>query len=354
MNSQLKIIDPNSDNRWDNFVYSTEQATIYHTSLWKSVIEKTYAYEPCYFINEENSNLISGAFPFFFVKSLITGKRFVSLPFSDYSGILVKSRAIHKPFLVAVLRYLQERKATKIMFKTKDTVDFSNDYHFEIDNHNLNHILELSTSPNELFAKFHKNNIQRNIKKAENSGIEIKSGQSEKDLKAFYKLYVKTRQKHGLIPQPYRFFRNIWVLFEPTNTVELLLAFENGQAIAGILNLSFRDTKYYLYGGSNYKLLQHKPNHLLLWTAIKNAYYQNFKYFDFGRTSADNIGLLEFKRRWATIESSIPYYSVRISKKASMSNNSKKFIPTWIYHLIKIMPATVLKIIGNQIYKHFG
>lgn len=347
-------VDISKDKRWDNYVISHQNASIYHHSSWKDVIEKTYGYEPFYFVNEDKTHKITGAFPLFLVKSKITGKRFVSLPLSDYSDILADDKKTNHLLLDAVLEKIQEMNISHLSIKARKFTDCFDDGLFDVDNQNKNHLLELSEPPEKLFTKFHKNFIQRNIKKALQSNIIIKTGNSETDLKFFYDLYVRTRKKHGLLPQPFKFFNNIRELCEPQNMLELLIAYENNKSIAGILNISFKDTKYYLYGGSNYTLIHNKPNHLLLWTAIKNAYQQGMKYFDFGRTSVANTGLLEFKRRWATIETDTPYFILKNNSTTRHIDKKNLKKSGFLSGLICKMPTPAIKILGRIVYKHFG
>ncbi len=350
----IKLIDIDKDRRWDSYVMSHQHSNLYHHSSWKNLIERTYGYQPYYFVYEDEVNAIKGLFPLFLIKTKITGNRFVSLPLSDYSDILSNNKKINQDLLTTVLEKIQEKNMTDLIIKAKKVTDCFDSNRFDVDNQNRNHVLELSQPPEKLFTKFHKNNVQRNIKKAQQSGMLIQSGNSERDMRIFYDLYVSTRKKHGLLPQPFKFFKNIWEIFEPKNMLEVLIAFENNRAIAGILSISFKDTKYYLYGGSNYNFLQKKPNHLLLWTAIKNAYLQNLRYFDFGRTSVTNTGLLEFKRRWATIEQDTPYFFLKNNSFTPRIDNKKLIKSEIISNLISKMPTSVLKIIGSIVYKHFG
>jgi lipid II:glycine glycyltransferase (peptidoglycan interpeptide bridge formation enzyme) len=43
--------------------------------------------------------------------------------------------------------------------------------------------------------------------------------------------------------------------------------------------------------------LEHRPNHVLLWSAIQDAIAAGCT-FDLGRVAPEQSGLLEFKRRW--------------------------------------------------------
>ena len=56
--------------------------------------------------------------------------------------------------------------------------------------------------------------------------------------------------------------------------LEILIASDNNRPLAALLAINFKNTKYDMYNGADYNFLQKSPNHLLLWTSIKNAYNQ--------------------------------------------------------------------------------
>ena len=43
MRISISTIEASDLSKWDEYVYSHPQATLYHLSAWKNVIEKTYA-----------------------------------------------------------------------------------------------------------------------------------------------------------------------------------------------------------------------------------------------------------------------------------------------------------------------
>jgi lipid II:glycine glycyltransferase (peptidoglycan interpeptide bridge formation enzyme) len=53
----------------------------------------------------------------------------------------------------------------------------------------------------------------------------------------------------------------------------------------------------YGFGASDPAYLDQRPNHVLLWAAMKDAMVAGCN-FDLGRVAPEQAGLLEFKRRW--------------------------------------------------------
>jgi lipid II:glycine glycyltransferase (peptidoglycan interpeptide bridge formation enzyme) len=105
---------------------------------------------------------------------------------------------------------------------------------------------------------------------------------------------------------------------------------------------------------SDDKFTSISPNHYLFWEAIRLAYEESYRIFDFGRTSPNNKNLMDFKRRWGTQVIDLPqfYYPKMVAREITQQEE------TWKYKLMsklcKDAPNSVQKIIGNFCYRHLG
>lgn len=79
----LEIIDPTQYPNWDELLLSTPGSSFFHTSSWARVLKEAYGYTPKYF-TEFDGGHISTLIPVMEVDSFLTGRRGVSLPFTDY------------------------------------------------------------------------------------------------------------------------------------------------------------------------------------------------------------------------------------------------------------------------------
>jgi len=93
---------PNKDEKaWDSYVLKSSTSTFYHQlrsvliKLFQSLmVEKTYKHKPMYLITKEEE---------FLMRSMIFGKKRVSVPFAPYGGVCtdnetVKKARVEKPF----------------------------------------------------------------------------------------------------------------------------------------------------------------------------------------------------------------------------------------------------------------
>src|SRR3990172_2341885 len=81
----MQIIDPTQYPNWDELLLSAPGSSFFHTSAWAKVLRDSYNYKPLYFAIVDTGG-IRALIPDMEVNSFLTGKRGVSLPFSDYCG----------------------------------------------------------------------------------------------------------------------------------------------------------------------------------------------------------------------------------------------------------------------------
>lgn len=349
----IKPLTEKNEHEWGEFIQNSKEGIIYHTLEWKQVLEETYNYRPYYFIATED-NQIQGILPLFQVKSFITSNRLVSLPFSYLGGPLATSGEVMEKLIKAAktkanelgCRYLELKMQQDLSGEVISRTDMLEDKYY------ISSILKLANNPDEIWDKLHKNSIRRSVKKARSHDVEVRAADSVQDLKSFYNLNVKTRKKHGVPAQPFRFFEKIWEKMYP-GFMNLLLAEYNNEIIAAILLFTFKDTLLYAYGASDDKFLYLRPNNLLLWSAIESGCNSNLHFFDFGRTSRDEKGLLSFKERWNTENHEITYYYHPMIPNLTSSNRSSLRYRLMTNFWTKI-PTSMSKTLGPVFLKHLG
>src|SRR5262249_10182222 len=92
-------LDPLRDPRWPEFLETHPRASVFHTPGWLTALRRTYGYEPvAYTTTPPGTNLTNGIV-FCKVNSRLTGRRLVSLPFSDHCEPLVESSEDLQPLL---------------------------------------------------------------------------------------------------------------------------------------------------------------------------------------------------------------------------------------------------------------
>src|SRR5262249_17297660 len=122
-----------------------------------------------------------------------------------------------------------------------------------------------------------------------------------------YRLLILTRRRHGLLPQPFDWFREMAVCLG--DRMKIRLAYKSGKAISSIITLNFKGTMVYKYGCSDDQYHNLGGMQMLFWKAIREAIEGGLAQFDFGRSDLENQGLLTFKDRWGAARSSLTYWT---------------------------------------------
>jgi CelD/BcsL family acetyltransferase involved in cellulose biosynthesis len=349
MKSEPKIIDPKIDKRWDKFVDNHPGASIYHHSSWGDVIEQTYRYHPFYlaFENAESGNFES-IVPFFRIDSKLTGKRLISLPFTSYCNPLIENEQLDDAARFALRHHLDINHLELRFISNGNRVQADP---YQQQSHFVTHILEIKSDLDEMFGSFHNTSVRHRIKRAERNQLTVRMAEKEQDLKAFYRLTTMTRKKHGLPPQPYRFFANMWKILQPKNLLILPVVEYQNSIIAAAVILKFKDTYYFEYSASDQRFLKLCPNHKLIWESIKLAHKDGAKYFDFGRSSQNHKSLIEFKERWAAKRYDLTYCFYPKAKRINTGGGKGRKILEFVNgHL----PKSLLQLEGNLLYPHIG
>jgi len=281
------------------------------------------------------------------VKSIFTGKRGVSLPFTDHCPPIVDSEIAFNEMFKEVIDY--GKKANWKAIDLKCCVNYMRGTTLPFETF-ITHDLDVSQTEEKIFASF-RNSTKRNIKKAIQKGVQVKIQNTLESVKDYYRLHCITRKSHGLPPQPFYFFKKIHEHIISQNKGFIALAVYNTNVIAGAVFFQFGHKAFFKYGASDPNYLHLRPNNLVMWEAIKQFCQNGIKKLDFGRTELKNNGLLQFKRGWGVKEEILNYYKYNLSKESFMI---KKSGIKSSYGFFKIMPAPILRFAGNILYRHVG
>jgi CelD/BcsL family acetyltransferase involved in cellulose biosynthesis len=351
---QVRVIDPTTDSQWDRFVTDDQRSTIFHTSAWARVIKETYNYIPQYHIIKNKDGSVGAAIPFYLIRSKITGRRLVCLPFSDYGWPLGGDEEDIKMLLSATKNELNTGKGAATYLEIRGWQDHIPEAQSGLVGYDYftKYLLELESDPEALKRKFHLS-IRRCIHQAERRDVTVRLTSREEDMERFFRLHLATRKKLGVFPQPHAFFKSIFRHVISQNQGFLGIAEYKGKTVAGVVFLTYGDTIYYKFNASDVRYLQKRPNHLIIWEALKYACTHDYKYFDFGRCTPEEEGLRIFKARWGAKEIALPYYYY--PGKKGFLNSSESSIEYRIMRLLAhVTPRWVYAAAGSLLYKHLG
>jgi hypothetical protein len=299
------------------------------------------------------------------VNSFLTGKRGVSLPFTDYCEPIIDKDKDFADLFNSLIEYGKSRgwKYVEIRGGDRYLIPHSAFRNPQSEGPQpetwsiipsltyLGHTLILSDKEDQTFSSF-RDSTRRNIKKATKEDVEVKIDHSIKSVEEFYRLNSLTRKEHGLPPQPFGFFGKIHDHIISKDLGMVVLASLNQENIAGAIYFHFGEKAFYKYGASDKKYQHLRGNNLVMWEAIKWYSQNEYKSLCFGRTEPENQGLIQFKSGWGTTEQQINYYRYDLKKGSFVSGSSR--VTGFHNKIFKNTPVPILNRIGSILYKHVG
>jgi len=355
LSSQLQhacCIEPLKDSRWDAFVGRHPQATVFHSSAWLQALTRTYGYRPVAYTTSPIGHDLQNAIVFCDIESWLTGRRLVSLPFSDHCEPLLDSEDCLRP-LAAALEQDSEREGWRfIEIRPIKSFSLPTSLHHSRICYSF-HELALTPDLETLFRNCHKGSIQRKIRRAERERLAYREGATEYLLECFYELFTLTRKRHSVPPPPRRWFVNLIECFGAA--LKIRVAFLDHQPVAAIITIRHKSTLVYKYGASDPRYRNLGSMHLLLWTSIREAKDCRLGSFDLGRSDLYQRGLAIFKSRWGAAQSTLSY------SRYGISENLKHVLDLssdWKSRAARLVMAhlrpDLLSSIGGALYRHVG
>jgi hypothetical protein len=346
--ADVYAIDPLMDPRWPELVERHGNASVFHTREWLRALELTYGYEPVALTTSNPSKPLTDALLCCLVRSWLTGDRLVSLPFSDHCEPLIRHPEAFDR-LIAFVEGARSHRGWKYVEVRSAVATLEFEPRFTRAKTYCLHRLDLRPGLTTLYKNFHKDCIQRKIRRAERESLTYDSGRSESLVTQLYGLLRLTRSRQRIPPQPIEWFRNLVACMGSRACIRI--ASKAGEPVAGILTLSHGNQLVYKYGASNADFNNLGGTAMLFWKAIKEAKEAGIEWLDFGRSDLDNPGLIAFKGHWGA--ECVPLNTWQ-SPAYIASPRRERLKMLCARELFARMPESLSVLAGRLLYRHIG
>jgi hypothetical protein len=358
------VAGPDMDSKWEEFLASYPEGTIYHHPLWLKVIEEESGQEVLKLVCTNAENNIVGIFPLQKTKGFPFGlggvpgsKRLSSLPRTPIGGPLTTDESATTKLLKKAINIVSENQNQFLQIKSYSTeldksVELLNKHFWrEI------YFKEIPPHPEEIRFGNSRNHaaIKRAVNKAARSGVSYRLAETEGDLKQWYPLYLDTMRFHTTPARSFNFFANLWKYLRPKDLMSLVLAeLEDGKdkvMIAGSVLFYYNGMVTYAFNGSSRNHLEHRPNDLLHMQAIVDAQKDGYKEYDLGEVSKDHAGLAAYKKKWGSKVLQLYHYyypNPPQLEEESLDVETESGLKSKIW---KALPLSVTAKIGEFVYK---
>jgi hypothetical protein len=166
----------------------------------------------------------------------------------------------------------------------------------------------------------------------------------------FFALHTQTRRRHGLPPQPLRFFLNIHREVIKGGMGFIVRVSKGGRPVASLIFFTLGTKAIYKFGASDIAQQNCRGNNLAFWTALQFLCQQGVENLHFGRTSAGEEGTRRFKLGWGVKEETLEYYRYELPS-GTWGNAPDRTLGR--HNLIfGRLPLFVNRVAGSILYPH--
>ena len=342
-------LDPLLDPRWADLAVRHPRGSVFHAPAWLGALQRTYDFTPVAFTTSRPDQELRNGIVFCAVRSWLTGRRLVSLPFSDHCEPLVDDpdelRALCS--FVRGLRTAEEWKYVELrpVAGVDDDVDG-----FHPAQAFLLHRLDLRPDLDALMRAFHKDSIRRKIRRAEREGLTYTEGRGTPLLEQFRHLLDITRRRQQAPLQPLAWFRNVIDAFGERASIRM--ASRAGEPVAAILTLAHGSTLVYKYGGSDARFHRFGGVPFVFWHTIQDAKRRGLAELDLGRSDLDNPGLAAFKEHLGARRSTLTYW--RSPPGDGAATPGVRWPMGLMKRVFSWLPGGVRRAAGAYLYPHLA
>lgn len=296
----LVTIDPCTDPRWQQLV-ERQQSSVFHAPAWLHVLADTYGWDiGAHVVLDSREQAIAGI-PFVGITDM-TGKRIVTLPFSDLCDPITPDSETWHSLSTHLLR-----EQCPVLVRCLHNMVPLTDTRFTVAKQARWHGLDLRPDSEAQLRRL-PNSCRWRIRRAQREGVTIRRAEREEEMREFFTLHRGIRkQKYRLLAQPYGFFANIWRHFLALSQGVLFLAYYQEKIIGSVVFLVWKDTLYYKFSATDPAYLHLGMSELLIWEGIQYGKAAGLTALDFGLSDWDQEGLISFKRKFATEEKTISF-----------------------------------------------
>src|SRR5204863_2167085 len=143
-----------------------------------------------------------GFLPLCFTQSPLTGRRLVSLPFSDHCPIVAEDERNANELIDQAIRLAQQQKARYLEIRSGTNEVLAKRADMVKGDLYVRWLLPLAADPDAAWSGLRKP-IQHQVKKSRKLGVQVRMAERREEVAHYYQLHLQTRsKKQGMPAQP--------------------------------------------------------------------------------------------------------------------------------------------------------
>jgi FemAB-related protein (PEP-CTERM system-associated) len=338
----VQELPPDLAGKWDAFVESCPNATFFHLSGWKEVIERAFGHR-CYYLLARSGDEISGVLPLVHMKSLLFGNALISTPILAYGGVATEDAEVAASLEAEACALAEELKVDYL--ELRNCQSRRPDWPTKQLYVTFRKTIESDPEANLLaIPRKQRAMVRKGIK----AGLDAEFDTSTD---RFYAAYSESFRNLGTPVFSQAYFHRIREVFKDRS--DILTVTHGGNLVSSVMSFYFRDEVLPYFGGGTALARELKGNDFMYWELMRHCCERGVKVFDFGR-SKQGTGTYSFKKNWGFEPTPLfyEYYLVKAKQVPDISPMNPKyrmFIEAW-----KRLPLPVANRIGPWLARNLG
>jgi FemAB-related protein (PEP-CTERM system-associated) len=331
------------DPDWDRFVESRPDATFFHLSAWKAVIEESFGHD-CHYLVARQSGEVLGVLPLTHVRGRIFGNSLVSNGFCVYGGPVAATPTALRALDDAAMDLARDLRVERVEYRLRAP------QHPDWPCNSQTYVtFRKEIAPDAEKAMLAIPRKQRAmVRKGIKEGL---VGEVDADVRRLYPLYAESVRNLGTPVFGKRYFECLQSVFADTS--EVVTVVKNGQPLASVISFFFRDEVLPYYGGGCSAARDHAANDFMYWEVMRRACAAGLRVFDFGRSKL-GTGSFAFKKHWGFEPEPLHYEHrlLRLDEVPEINPLNPKYalmVATW-----KRLPLTIANRLGPLIARELA
>lgn len=339
----VHVLGAGDEARWDNFVVKCPDASFFHLSGWRRVIERAFGHGTHYLMAERRG-AVTGVLPLTHIKSALFGNSIISNAFCVYGGPAASdedSRSMLEREAIAIAQRVGAGcLELRTVARTHDDWPCRDDLYVTF----RKPLLPDAEANMQAIPRKQRAMVRKGIQNGLRSEI-------DDDVDRLHRVYSESVRNLGTPVFPKTYFRALKEEFGPSCDVVTVL--NGNQPVAAVLNFYFRDEVLPYYGGGTAAARAVAANDFMYWEVMRRACERGCTSFDFGRSKV-GTGAYAFKKNWGFDPAPLGYQywlapGRQIPDVNPLNPKYRLMIAMW-----KRLPLGIAGLIGPRLARDLG
>lgn len=339
---EVRPVSPSFERRYADYVAARPDASFYHSLEWRDVLVGGLGLSPRY-LAAVSGGAVSGVLPLCVVESIYFGRRLVSLPYCRHLPVLADGPAEAAALVDRAVALAREIDCRTLELRTGPpgfgAAGFSPIDHF------ADYRLDISGGMGSFLSGGRRTSCRQSVRRAVRDGLAVRTGGGLDDYRTLHSLVQETRRRQGAPALPFEFYRGIWQAAMRGAQVRLYLCEIGGDAVAACVVVRSAGAAHMFDAVSTARreVLRMRPNHLLVWHAVRDAIAGGATTFDFGPNHRSNARLSAYKLSWGAREEPVPHYVMALRRGRNDAEDVSQPAYAAARWLIRNVPPAVFR-----------